>query len=363
MVELLTQLGPDIPEISRRLGQFKESVRYRYKEKILKKGFAIQAAADHESLGLKRVILTLDFAEEYRMHAQSILSAMNELCFLVGFVRTLPKGLYVVNLSVPNKFVNEVKEFFLGMKMRGMFTHVEIYEFEWLRTVPMKARYFDFRTGNWNFDWTSAAKGEFESAAYVPSVPAKFDHVDLLIIKELQIDANKTLKSIADKLKLNYKKLVWHYKSHVSRRHLLRGYDVNWMGTRYDYAIDKARQRSHRYLAVDMLVKEPSQHEMMRLRQKLNQLPFMWAEASGRDYFAEFFLPVEFAIEALQSFEEAIGPLKNKVDTLFLDQTSALGFTIPYELHDESSRVWKFDRARLLGRFEQLQMRIKSEVT
>ena len=30
MVKLISEIGPDIPEISRRLGQYKESVRYRY---------------------------------------------------------------------------------------------------------------------------------------------------------------------------------------------------------------------------------------------------------------------------------------------------------------------------------------------
>ncbi len=33
LVRLLSDIGPDIAEISRRLGQFKESVRYRYREK------------------------------------------------------------------------------------------------------------------------------------------------------------------------------------------------------------------------------------------------------------------------------------------------------------------------------------------
>ncbi|HEY6282801.1 MAG TPA: hypothetical protein VIW22_02645, partial [Nitrososphaerales archaeon] len=74
MVKLLTELGPDVPEISRRLGQFKESVRYRYKEKILNKGFAVQAAVDHERLGLKRVMLVADFSETYKNYAAAILT-------------------------------------------------------------------------------------------------------------------------------------------------------------------------------------------------------------------------------------------------------------------------------------------------
>jgi hypothetical protein len=31
LVKLVTEIGPDIAEIARRLGQFNESVRYRYK--------------------------------------------------------------------------------------------------------------------------------------------------------------------------------------------------------------------------------------------------------------------------------------------------------------------------------------------
>src|SRR5947209_20400847 len=70
LVQLLTEVGPDIPEISRRLGQFKESVRYRYKEKILKRGFAVRAAVDHEKLGLKRIVFVVDFAPLYKQYAQ-----------------------------------------------------------------------------------------------------------------------------------------------------------------------------------------------------------------------------------------------------------------------------------------------------
>src|SRR3989442_6905891 len=71
LVQLLTEIGPDIPEISRRLGQFKESVRYRYKEKIVNRGFAVQAAVDHEKFGLRRVIFVVDFAPQYKTKMRS----------------------------------------------------------------------------------------------------------------------------------------------------------------------------------------------------------------------------------------------------------------------------------------------------
>ena len=89
LVKVLTELGPEIPEIARRLGQFKESVRYRYKEKILSKGYAVQAAVDHERLGLRRMMLIADFAPTYRNYAPAILTEMSEVCYVVGFAKTL----------------------------------------------------------------------------------------------------------------------------------------------------------------------------------------------------------------------------------------------------------------------------------
>ena len=101
LVQLLTEIGPDIPEIARRLGQFKESVRYRYKEKIVNRGFAVQAAVDHEKFGLRRIIFVVDFGPQYKEYAAAILTAMHELAYISSFAKTLPDGLFVVNASVP----------------------------------------------------------------------------------------------------------------------------------------------------------------------------------------------------------------------------------------------------------------------
>src|SRR5271157_3028183 len=90
LVKLLSEMGPDIPEISRRLGQFKESVRYRYKEKILNRGMVVQAVVDHERLGLKRVIAVVEFSSEFNTYAPTILAAMSDLCYVTSFAKTLP---------------------------------------------------------------------------------------------------------------------------------------------------------------------------------------------------------------------------------------------------------------------------------
>ena len=348
-----------MPEIARRLSQFKESVRYRYKEKILSKGFAVQAAVDHERLGLKRVVVVLEFPESYRNYAAAILTAMSEVSFVVSFVKSLIGKEYVVNLSAPTELVGEVKEFLLALKERGMFSRLEILEFDWFRIAPMKPEFYDFDTGRWDFEWQNASPEDYHAAAYVPSKAGKFDYVDMLIIKELQMDANRTIKEMSEKLNINYKKLAWHHSAHVCSQKLLSGYTVNWMGTRYDYNLEKVLHRKHRYFAVDLIVRDVNEFETMTLRHQVDRLPFLWGEATGRNYLAELALPVDYVVEGLQYLGRAAGEVQDRMSLYALDQTEAARFTVPYTLYDPAKRKWIFERDDLVKKFEKLIVQIK----
>jgi uncharacterized protein YukE len=363
LVKLLTEVGPDIPEISRRLGQFKESVRYRYKEKIVNRGFAVQAAVDHEKLGLRRIMIIAEVSEPFKKYAQSIFAAMHELCYVVGFTKTLVGGEHLVNLSVPSEYVTQVKGFFLDLKEKGMFTSLEILEFDWLRNAPMKPEFYDFDTGRWDFDWQKGGIEDYGSAALSPSNPGKFDYVDLLIIKELQMDANKSLKEIADKLGINYKKLAWHHTAHVLARTMISGYTVNWMGTRYDYTLEKALHRKHRYFAVDLFVKDVSEFESMTLRSNIDGLPFLWGEAGGQNYFAEFAFPVDNVVEGLQHLGNVTHSVKDRMRIYPIDQTEAARFTIAYQLYDSAAKKWTLQAQELAQKFDQLMIQIKTGVS
>ncbi len=360
LVNLLTELGPDVPKIARRLGQFKESVRYRYKEKILNRGFAVQAAVDHEKLGLRRMMLVTEVPESYKNYAQAIFAAMSELCYVVGFSKTLVGGEHIVNISAPKDKTYEVRRFFETLKEKGLFSSMEILEFDWHRNVGMKAEFYDFDTGRWDFDWQMKGSEDYKSATYVPSSVDKFDYIDLLIIKELQMDANKSLKEISEKLQINYKKLAWHHSAHVLSRRMFSGYAVNWMGTRYDYTLEKVLHRKHRYFALDLFVKDVNEFELMTLRHDVNRIPFLWSEAGGHDFFAEFALPVDNVVEGLQYVGGIISGMKDRARLYPIDQTEAASFTIPYMLYDQASKEWIFDREELVRRFDRLLVEIET---
>lgn len=361
LVQLLSEIGPDIPEIARSLGQFRESVRYRYKEKILNKGFAVQASVDHEKLGLKRMVAILGFSDAYERYAQSILTAMSELCYVQSFAKSLPDGRYVVNFSTPSEHLSSMEQLLNRLREDGMFNHVETLEFDWFRNPPMKAEYYDFDMGRWDFDFSGPHVDDLEAAKYAPSVPTRFDYVDLLIIKQMQKDANKSLKEIADELHLNYKKLAWHWSTHVEARNLIRSYSIRWTGTRYDFKVDRALHRQHRYIPGTIIVRNVDSMNLAYIRQKINLLPFLWAEAGGVNYYAELAFPVDYLTESLLYVSEAISRVREKVRMITMDQTNSISFTVCPQLFSEKSKRWMFDIEDVTQRFENLIQKIKSE--
>lgn len=359
LVKLIFELGPDIPEISRRLGQFKESVRYRYKEKLLEKGFAVQASVSHEKLGLKRVVVLADFAPEFLTYADSILAAMNELCYVVYFEKRMFTGDFLMEASVPSEFISTFTETMGLLKEKGLFSRVEVIPFDWFRIVPMRTEFYDFDTGRWDFDW-SEPRAPSEEVGYTPSAKTKFDRDDLLVIKELQMDATRNFLEMATKLKENYKNLNWHFKTHVIQRGMIGGYYLRWMGTTYSTALEKALHRQHRYHHLALFVAKPSQVERMNLMSKLHGLPFLWSEMVGEeDYCAHFYFPTESVTEAYQFITSAVSSMKDRVRAMPLDQAEALSFTLSYQLFDENKREWIFDQQQLLNRFDNLITKIK----
>jgi hypothetical protein len=227
----------------------------------------------------------------------------------------------------------------------------------------MKCENYDFTTGRWEYDWTNPGSTHFESARMMPSNPEKFDFVDLRIIEQLQMDANKSLKEIADEIGVHYKKLAWHYSTHVMARHLLKGFTIRWMGTGYDYKADKAMHKQHRYLALQLLVRDVNELEMIKLRESSNKIPFLWNEAIGRNYFATYYFPVDLIVEGMQWLTTMMSDVRDRAVLLTIDQTAAISFAIPNTLFDPKLKKWMFEPLDLAQRFDNLILQIKGGVS
>lgn len=354
LAKMITEIGPNISEIARRLGQFKESVRYRYKEKLLNKGFAVHVAPDYEKLGLRRVVMLMDFEDGYRDVAEMMLTILSAEGYVVSFERVLPDGRFIVHAAVPDELVETYREFFAGLKEKGYFRSFEYYTFHWFRNPPMKTELYDFDAGRWDFDWSTETKVDKQAASYLPSSREKFDTTDLLILKQLQIDGNRSLAEMAEKLNINYKTLTWHFRKHIEERKLIKGYTIRWMGTRYDRNAGKALNRKHSYVGVSVLFSDLDQAKRIEVISRLNQLPFLWSEAVGDRYEAQLSFPTESITEGLQFLGEVIGETKTTARYFIIDQRHSLAFSIIPELYDQTRQAWEFKQEILESRFENL---------
>jgi DNA-binding Lrp family transcriptional regulator len=363
-IKLITELGPQVTEIASRIGVHKETVRYWY-HRLLERGFTVQASYDFEKLDMKRIVMLVDLDDALKEHAQTLFIAMNKICYVVSYERIIPEGIYRLTVSVPSEFIDEYIAFAQALQEKGLFKSLEIFTFETFRNVPMRTNFYNFETEVWDFDWSSPVPDSSDVLMQATSEKGRFDMLDLFILQELRVDANRSLVEIQENLRknnnmdVNYKTLDWHYRLHVLGGGLIKSYIVNWMGTSYSFEYEKAMHRKHKYLRVDLIVRDVTENEKMHLLGAMNGLPFQWSEAVGLNYFTNFAFPSENITEAFLYLEKVLAPMKNRARYFIMDQADALTFYLEPSLYDETTRSWKFDRPALTAKFENMILQIK----
>jgi DNA-binding Lrp family transcriptional regulator len=353
IVRLIEKEGTNINVIARVLHQHKESVRYRFKQRILANGFKVQVKPNHERLGLKRLILVGDLETEWWQYHEQLFTLLNETCYFVNFSRTLPDSRLVANVSIPPQFVEEFKTLLSGLAARRVLQIKSVYSFASFVNPPMHADRYDFNADRWDFDWHVTKARRDESLDFFPSPVGKFDYTDLALIKELQLDATMSLTKIAARVDIGYKKVLRHFH-HLAERGLIHGYKIAWSKDATDLRRKTIPVIRHKYLFLFVLVKSPTLPEARRLKLGFERLPYLSAEAVGKDYFAEINLPLEQSIEGLQYLQRLIQDTKEKADFGLIDPESSLGFTISYQLYDQEAKQWTFDPRRVLHGVENL---------
>ena len=279
MVRLISERGPRVDGIARTIGVYNETLRYRYRQ-MLRRGFAIQASCNYESLGLKRVITIAELDDLFRDCGDTVFNSMGHLAYVTGYARTKPAGHYILSASVPQECLDAWTDLMLDMKKIGIFRSVQSTILDWVRNVPMQAQYFNFDSGDWKFDWKRKSKSPARDTR--PGPKQSYDVTDLKIIGQLQINANTPLTEISRKVGAkNYKTFNWHYRMHVLNRGLIKGYRVNWTGAKYGSDSDRSTRMKRRYSWLDIIGNGLSENERLSVMTALNQTPFVWIEGSG----------------------------------------------------------------------------------
>lgn len=359
---LLQEQGPRITDLARQLGERPETVRYWFKHNVLggRGGVAYQAVPDYGGLGFKRIHAIIDFADECLPRAKDILISMSRLCYLSYCFRIFPSGYYSITLTVPSEVAHQYSELLQKLQDMGIFSIVESCNLDWVRVTPMKARYFDFAKGRWDFDWSAVANEKTRILPLSQSDSIRYDYEDIQILEKLQVDATKSLGKISRELKIPYQNAYSHF-SHIIERKQISLYRIVWPATGpKNQAELKAWQQHHAHMAIQFLVRGPSKSEVRNLLNRVERLPFNWANGGGEGSFlSEFVVPLEYYSETFRYLSEAFRDSRRRTEFYIANQADAMSFTIPTHLYDKDAERWSNRTDDALARFKQLAVTAK----
>jgi len=362
---LLQERGPRITEIARELGESPETVRYWFKNNILShQGIAYQAVLNYRGLGFKRVHAVVDFADEYLPHAKDILIAMSQFCFLTNYFRVFPNGYYSITLTVPSQIERRYRRLLGEMQDIGIFRLLEADSLEWIHVTPMKAKYFDFGKGRWDFDWSAVVSERKEKIPTMGSNgPIKYDYEDLRILEKLQVDATESLGEISRELNMPYQQVYAHFTDHITERGQIALYQIIWTATGPRSQEDmKAWQQHHANMALQFLVRNSTKSETYELLAKTERLPFNWANGWGEgNFLSEFVIPLEYYSETFQYLSETLQDSRGRTEFAIGDQANALSFSVPARLYDKEANTWTNGADDALAGFKKLVLTIKGK--
>jgi len=363
LARLLQERGPRITEIARELGESPETVRYWFKNNILAhKGIAYQAVPNYIGLGFTRIRAIIDFADDYLAHARDILVSMSQLCFLTHYFRLFPSGFYSVILTLPAEHERRYMKLLRSLEDIGIFRLLEADHLDWIRVTPMKAKYFDFNKGRWDFDLSAVVNEKSRIPTISPNGSIKYDYEDISILEKLQADATRSLGEISRELQMPYQQVYNHF-THITERGQISLYRILWpaTGPRGKKEL-KVWQQHHAHMALQVLVRNSNESESHERLNRVERLPFNWANGGGDGIFlSECVIPLEYYSEAFQYLSEAVQDSRARSEFAIGDQANAMSFTVPATLYDKEADAWTYNADDTLARFKKLVLTVKGK--
>jgi DNA-binding Lrp family transcriptional regulator len=344
IIEAVQRVGPrNVALLSRMTGLHAETIRYKLKSSYRRSGLRIHAGVDYERLGLRLVWCNLTFESPYSQSAVGLLHKMGEVGHLVYYGRVIPKGHFAVLLALPEGGMNEYEALFGRMKERGMLKHYSTAGSPRSFHYSMNPKYFNFQSMSWEVDWETVARDKPRApSGSTKDAPTAVDLYDLLIIKELQKDAQQHLVSVAKKLQVNSKTLMYHYDNHVRSWGLIRDYEVRWMQ-------DIEKSLAHSVLATNITVPVEDEEAEETVRSTFSKIPFIWTDYTLSDgiYSAWLNVPLADLAATMDYLAKSLPDRSDSIEVSSIKGHDAFFFTIPYHTYHHG---WKVDIRRVEAR-------------
>jgi hypothetical protein len=355
LIEAINRVGiQNVSLLSRMTGMPTETVRYTIKKRFPAMGLRVRTPVNHGALGLERNFVTMRLAEGAERSESSISKALSSNAFLTYWCESAVERRQLAFFSVPVALSDEFRGFLDSLVEDGLLVDYTIDRLEWSRNPELKSRFYDFSSGEWSIDWEKVkASGETPPAPVnmdEPSASPDVDATDLLVIKELELDAWRNIAEIARKLKINERTARWHYRKHVLG--IVRPNYVKWNSV--------TPKEFTKAVGLIFEFDGLSKATLAKLRYLFNNFPFSWFEGGRADgyYQVHLALPGSYFMESLRLLNSGIGAIVDDWKTWTVDLSSTLWYTIPYENFDPQ-KGWFFNKDAALKAVLPQSLKIK----
>ena len=232
ILEALGVYGPrSISKVARKINIPRVTVRDRIKH--LKSHFSLylQVSVYHTLIGLKKAFV---FAKATPGHERLLWEAMkaNRYWLYLTARYDRPESFYGI-YGIPIDHMKDFEQFVKQIEKLRIAQKIKLFWSTSIQTVNLNDNWYNHESGRWIFEWdkwiediksqgTSLPNTLVESESY----PQKADRIDIIILKELQKNAECKLRDVAKLLDASPQTVQYHFKNHVIAKGLIEGYVV-----------------------------------------------------------------------------------------------------------------------------------------
>lgn len=232
ILEALGVHGPrNISKLAKILGLPIPTVRDRVKTLKTRFSLILQVSVYHTFIGLKKAFV---FARATPGHGRLLWESMkaNGYWLYLTARYDTPESFYGI-YGIPIDHTKEFEQFTEQIKKLAIAQSIDLFWSTCIYTSNLTDDWYDHETGNWVFNWdrwvnelpnqgTSLPYTLVESENY----PQKADKFDIIVLKELQKNAESELCDIAKLAGVSPQIIQYHFKDHVIEKGLVEGYTV-----------------------------------------------------------------------------------------------------------------------------------------
>jgi len=232
ILEALGIYGPrNISKLAKRINVPTPTVRDRVK--ALKSHFSLflRTSTYHTFIGLKKAFVFARATPGYGRLLWESMKACGYWLYLTARY-DMPESFYGI-YGIPINHTEEFKQLVERIEKIGIAQSTHLYWSTCIHTLNITDNWYDHESERWIFEWnkwietiesqgTSLPNTLVESQSY----PQKADRIDIIILKELEKNAECKLRDIARLLDVSPQTVQYHFKNHVIAKDLIEGYQV-----------------------------------------------------------------------------------------------------------------------------------------